>query len=229
MYKGGAACGYNREEEKNMTAHIATTTAEPSNDSTCTGYLVPADVVRAWQRNQKVLEIDRPADKNVGDKLAELEQAVKRKDGDDVIPPSDKQMIVAHKLGDFLTSKKTRGIDYAAVSREGLPTSAGQTDTTQTPEERMLANIPVTYIQRARKIMRAWADKGTTWDKGLSGWTACVGCEYELTSVARCDSTYTGSGARGIRTRISTHGISTVTTIDVCQPRVEKNSQWRPV
>ena len=129
-----------------MSAHIDTTTAEPSNDSTCTGYLVPADVVRAWQRNQKVLEIDRPADKNVGDKLAELEQAVKRKDGDDVIPPSDEQMIVARKLGDFLTSKKTRGINNATVSCEGLPTSTGQTDTTQTPEERMLANIPVTYI-----------------------------------------------------------------------------------
>ena len=83
-----------------MTDHIATTTTtvEPSNDSTCTGYLVPADVVRAWQRNQKVLEIDRPADKNIGDKLAEVEQIVKHKDG--VIPPSDKQM--ARKLGDFL-------------------------------------------------------------------------------------------------------------------------------
>ena len=148
-----------------MTAHIAATTAEPSNDSTCTGYLVPADVVRAWQRNQKVLEIDRPADKNVGDKLTKLDQAVKRKDGDDVIPPSDKQMIVARKLGDFLTSKKTRGIDNATVSLEGLPTSIGQTDTTQTPGERMLANIPVTYIRRARKIMRAWAEKGMTWDK----------------------------------------------------------------
>ena len=63
-----------------MTANIAATTAvEPSNDSMCTGYLVPADVVRAWQRNQKVLEIDRPADKNVGEKLAELEQAGKTK------------------------------------------------------------------------------------------------------------------------------------------------------
>ena len=99
-----------------MTAHIATTTAEPSNDSTCTGYLVPADVVRAWQRNQKVLEIDRPAGKNViGDKLAELEQAVKRKDDDNVIPPSDKQMIVARKLGDFLTSKEG---DVLSVRRE---------------------------------------------------------------------------------------------------------------
>ena len=149
-----------------MTANIAATTAvEPSNDSTCPGYLVPADVVRAWQRNQKVLEIDRPADKNVGEKLTELEQAVKRKDGDDVIPASDKQMIVARKLGNFLTSKKTRGIDNVAVSREGLPTSAGQPDTTQTPEERMLANIPGTYTRRARKIMQAWAEKGMTWDK----------------------------------------------------------------
>ena len=149
-----------------MTANIAATTAvEPSNDSTCTGYLVPADVVRAWQRNQKVLEIDRPADKNVGEKLTELEQAVKRKDGDDVIPASEKQMIVARKLGNFLTSKKTRGIDNVAVSHEGLPTSAGQPDTTQTIEERMLANIPDTYTRRARKIMQAWAEKGMTWDK----------------------------------------------------------------
>ena len=93
-------CVGGRCEEENMTA-------EPSNDSACTGYLVPADVVRAWQRNQKLLEIDRPADKNVGDKLAELERVVKRKDDDDVIPPSDKQMIVARKLGNFLTSKKT--------------------------------------------------------------------------------------------------------------------------
>ena len=146
-----------------MTANVHVATAESSNDSACTGYLVPADVVRAWQRNQKLLEIDRPADKNVGDKLTELEQVVRRKD--DVIPPSDKQMIVAHKLGDFLTSKKTRGIDNAVVSREGLPTSAGQTDTTQTSEERMLANIPVTYIRKARKIMQAWAEKGMTWDK----------------------------------------------------------------
>ena len=38
----------------------------------------------------------------VGDKLAELERVVKRKD-DYVIPPSDKQMIVGRKLGDFLT------------------------------------------------------------------------------------------------------------------------------
>ena len=148
-----------------MTGDVHVATAEPSNDLACTGYLVPADVVRAWQRNQKLLEIDRPADKNVGDKLAELERVVKRKDDDDVIPPSDKQMIVARKLGDFLTSKKTRGIDNAVVSREGLPTSAGQTDTTQMPEERMLANIPVTYIRKARKIMQAWAEKGMTWDK----------------------------------------------------------------
>ena len=82
-----------------------------------------------------------------------------------MIPPSDKQMIVARKLGDFLTSKKTRGIDNAVVSREGLPTSAGQPDTTQTPEERMLANILATYMWKARKIMQAWAEKGMTWDK----------------------------------------------------------------
>ena len=148
-----------------MTADGHVATAELSNDSACTGYLVPADVVRAWQRNQKLLEIGRPADKNIGDKLAELEQVVKRKDDDDVIPPSDKQMIVARKLGNFLTSKKTRGIDNAVVSREGLPTSAGQTDTTQMSEERMLANILVTYIRKARKIMQAWAEKGMTWDK----------------------------------------------------------------
>ena len=97
-----------------MTANIAATTAvEPSNDSTCTGYLVPADVVRAWQRNQKVLEIDRPADKNIGDKFAEVKQIVKHKD--DVIPPSDKQMIVARKLGNFLTSKEG---DALSVRRE---------------------------------------------------------------------------------------------------------------
>ena len=105
--------GTTERKKKNMTAHIATTTAEPSNDSTCTGYLVPADVVRAWQRNQKVLEIDRPADKNVGDTLVELEQIVKHKD--DVIPPSDKQILVARKLGDFLTSKEG---DALSVRRE---------------------------------------------------------------------------------------------------------------
>ena len=37
-------------------AHVdGAATAESSNDSTCTGYLVPADVVRAWQCNKMCL------------------------------------------------------------------------------------------------------------------------------------------------------------------------------
>ena len=217
--------------KKNMTAdtHVdGADTAEPSNDSMCTGYLVPADLVRAWQCNQKLLEIDRPVDKNVGDNLAELERVVKCKD-DDVITPSDKQMIVAGKLGDFLTSKKTRGIDNAVVSRDGLPTSAGQTDTTQTPEERMLASIPVTYVPRTRKILQAWGEKGMTWDKDGKVYLdsrPVLGANMGSLLPARCDSTCTGFTARGIQTCISTHGISTVTTINVCQPRVEKNSWY---
>lgn len=138
--------------------------AEPSTDPACTGYLVPADIVRAWQRNQKLLEIDRPADKDVGEKLVELEQAVKR--SEDAIPPSDKQILVARKLGDFLTSKKTRRADNAVVSRKGLPSSStGQMDSAQASEEGMLASVPASYIPRARKILQAWKEKGMTWDK----------------------------------------------------------------
>lgn len=138
---------------------MTTTPADPSVNPACSGYLVPADIVRAWQRNQKLLEIDRSADKHVGDKLIELDHAVKHKDN---VAPSDKQRIVGRKLGDFLLVKKMRGIDNASVS---LPSSAGQANATQTVEERTLANIPITYKQRARKIMQSWADKGMSWDE----------------------------------------------------------------
>ena len=144
-----------------MTTDVGS--AEPSIDSTCTGYLVPADIVHAWQHNQKLLEIDRPADKNVGDMLVELEQVVKHKD--DVIPLSDKQMLEARKLGDFLTSKKTRGVNNVVVSHAGLPPSTEQTDSTQMSEEKTLASIPGSYIPKARKILQAWREKGMTWDE----------------------------------------------------------------
>ena len=107
-----------------------------------------------------------------------------------MIPASDKQMLMARKLGNFLTSKKTRGIDNALVSREGLPTSAGQTDSTHTPEERTLASIPDSYQPKPRKILQAWREKGMTWDKHGNvylNWSPVTGAD--LSSLLRHGAT----------------------------------------
>ena len=110
--------------------------------------------------------------------------------------------------------------DIVLVSCEGLPTSAGQMDSTQTPEERTLASIPDSYQPKARKILQAWREKGMTWNKdGNVYMNGSPVTGADLSSMLLHAAT-----ARGIQTRISTHGISTVNMINVRQPRVEKTS-----
>ena len=126
---------------------------------TCSAFFVPGEVVHAWRRNQKVIDLDRPDDKQVADKVLSLERAIER----DTVPPPDKQMIVARKLGEFLTSKKARDVGRAIAP----PVAAAPPASSETPmseDERFLSEIPVSYRSKAKKLMRAWSQKGMTWD-----------------------------------------------------------------
>ena len=126
---------------------------------TCSAFFVPGEVVHAWRRNQKVIDLDRPDDKQVADKVLSLERAIER----DTVPPPDKQMIVARKLGEFLTSKKARDVGRAIAP----PVAAAPPASSETPmseDERFLSEIPVSYRSNAKKLMRAWSQKGMTWD-----------------------------------------------------------------
>ena len=90
---------------------------------TCSAFFVPGEIVHAWRRNQKVIDLDRPDDKQVGDKVLSLERAIER----DTVPPPDKQMIVARKLGEFLTSKKARDVGSAIAPPVAAPASSETT------------------------------------------------------------------------------------------------------
>ena len=89
----------------------------------CSAFFVPGEVVHAWRRNQKVIDLDRPDDKQVGDKVLSLERAIER----DTVPPPDKQMIVARKLGEFLTSKKARDVGRAIAPPVAAAAAAAAT------------------------------------------------------------------------------------------------------
>ena len=104
---------------------------------TCSAFFVPGEVVHAWRRNQKVIDLDRPDDKQVADKVLSLERAIEC----DTVPPPDKQMIVARKLGEFLTSKKARDVGRAIAP----PVAAAPPASSETPmseDERFLSEIP---------------------------------------------------------------------------------------
>ena len=126
---------------------------------TCSAFFVPAEIVHAWRRNQKVIDLDRPDDKQVGDKVLSLERAIER----DTVPPPDKQMIVARKLGEFLTSKKMRDVGSAITPPVAAPASS---ETAMSEDERFLSEIPMSYRSKAKKLMHAWSQKGMTWDDG---------------------------------------------------------------
>ena len=123
----------------------------------CSAFFVPGEIVHAWRRNQKVIDLDRPDAKQVGDKVLSLERAIER----DTVPPPDKQMIVARKLGEFLTSKKARDVGSAIAPPVAAPASS---ETSMSEDERVLSEIPMSYRSKAKKLMRAWSQKGMTWD-----------------------------------------------------------------
>ena len=130
---------------------------------TCSAFFVPAEIVHAWRRNQKVIDLNRPGDKQLGDKVLSLEQAIER----DTVPSPDKQMIVARKLGEFLTSKKTRDSGSAiATLASNIIAAPASSETTAGEDERVLSEIPISYRPKAKKLMRAWSQKGMTWDAG---------------------------------------------------------------
>ena len=96
------------------------------------------------------------------------------------------------------------------------------------PEERMLASIPVTYVPRARKIMQAWGEKGMTWDKDGK-----VYLDDRPVLGANMGSLLRHAATRRVRASLPEgykpvfqHMESQVTTINVCQPLVEKNSWY---
>ena len=122
---------------------------------TCSAFFVPAEIVHAWRRNQKMIDLDRPGDKQLGDKVLSLEQAIER----DTVPPPDKQMIVARKLGEFLTSKKT--CDGSAITTPASNIIAAPASS-ETADECVLSEIPISYRPKAKKLMRAWPQKGMT-------------------------------------------------------------------
>ena len=128
----------------------------------CSAFFVPADIVHAWRRNQRVMELDRPADKQLADKVVSLEQAIER----DVEPPTDKQMIVARRLGEFLTSKKTRNVDVddAFTAPSNMATVGKQGEIAMSKDERFLSQIPPSYRRKAKKLMDAWSQRGMTWN-----------------------------------------------------------------
>ena len=141
-------------------------TAERGGDTggqaQCSGYLVPADIVHAWHRNQRLLDLDRPADKQLGDRLAQLERAIKR----DAIPAPDKQVTVAQELGKFLTSKKARAADAtAAATRPLVASSSGRSTRVDEVRERALTGVPASYKRKGENIVKSWAEKGMTWDE----------------------------------------------------------------
>ena len=123
----------------------------------CSAFFVPGEIVHAWRRNQKVIDLDRPDDKQVGDKVLSLERAIER----DTVPPPDKQMIVARKLGEFLTSKKARDVGSAIAPPVAAPASS---ETPMSEDERILSEILMSYRSKAKKLMHAWSQKGMTWD-----------------------------------------------------------------
>lgn len=129
----------------------------------CSAFFVPADIVHAWRRNQRVLELDRPADKQLADKVVSLEQAIEH----DVEPPTDKQIIVARRLGEFLTSKKARNVnvDNAFTAPSNMITvGKNRGEIAMSKEERVLSQIPPSYRRKAKKLMDAWSQRGMTWN-----------------------------------------------------------------
>lgn len=131
--------------------------------SACSAFFVPADVVHAWRRNQKVEELDRPADKQLTTQLLDMEKALER----NTLPPPDKQRLVARKLGNFLTSKKTRDVSNAIAPTAGVSeaTASGAVSGAVSKDERLLAEVPMSYRGKAKKLMRAWHERGMTWDR----------------------------------------------------------------
>ena len=128
---------------------------------TCSAFFVPAEIVHARRRNQKVIDLDRPGDKQLGDKVLSLEQVIER----ETVPPPDKQMIVARKLGEFLTSKKTRDAT-SAITPPGNIAAPARSETAMGEDECFLSEIPISYRPKAKKLMCAWSQKGMTWDDG---------------------------------------------------------------
>ena len=79
-----------------------------------------------------------------------------------MVPPPDKQMIVARKLGEFLTSKKMRDGGSAITTPASNIIAAPASN--ETADECVLSEIPISYRPKAKKLMRAWSQKGMTWD-----------------------------------------------------------------
>ena len=113
----------------------------------CSAFFVPADIVQAWRRNQRVMELDRPADKQLADKVVSLQQAIER----DVEPPTGKQMIVTRRLGAFLTRKKTRNVDDAFTAPSNVATVGKQGEIAMSKDECFLSQIPPSYRLKAKK------------------------------------------------------------------------------
>ena len=135
---------------------------EANEDQTpgCSAFFVPADIVHAWRRNQKVIDLDRPADKQLADKVLSLEQAIER----DTVPAPDKQMIVGRKLGEFLTSKKTRDVGSAFTAPSNVATVGKRGETAMSKDERFLSQIPPSYRPKAKILVHAGSQRGMTWD-----------------------------------------------------------------
>ena len=126
----------------------------------CSAFFVPAYVVHVWRRNQKVIDLDRLADKHLGDKVLNMEKAIEH---DTVLPP-DKQMIVARKLGEFLTSKKTCDATSAITTPINMAAAATASkrrwgETAMSEDERFLSEIPPSYRVKAKKLMHVWSQR----------------------------------------------------------------------
>lgn len=183
----------------------------------CSAFFVPADIVHAWRRNQRVLELDRPADKQLVDKAVSLERAI----GRDGVPPTDKQMIVARRLGEFLASKKSRDVDRTFTASDHVATTARAQD--EDDDKRLLSRIPPSYRSKAEKLMGEWSRRGMTWDS--SGNVYLKGKHVQgasLTSLLH----HASSGRR----RDPPTGFGHVTrymTAAHLPPKVYANPRWR--
>jgi hypothetical protein len=140
-------------------------------------YLVPEQILKSWQREQRVREIDRPRDTVLAAGDENVTEALKKASMTDY----DRNLLVEQRVAQFLKEKALREASATSTSyphASATPVSTGEQqqqqqqqeqqqspETTRPSKDAYVTKLPKTYRERGAQLLRLWESDGDiTWN-----------------------------------------------------------------